>query len=59
MMHRLLGLQGFQVPRSASHPVKAPLPNCQNALLMPFDQHNILNEDVHVNAALCLEECVG
>ena len=52
--HRLLGLQEFQVPRPASHPVKAPLPNCQNALPMLFDLHNILNEVVHVT--LCLEE---
>ena len=51
--HRL-GLQEFQVSRPGSHPVKAPLPNCQNALLMLFDLHNILNEYVHV--ALCLEE---
>ena len=56
--HRLLGLQEFQVSRPGSHPVKAPLPNCQNALLMLFDLHNILNEYVHV--ALCLEEeCAG
>ena len=26
---RLLGLQEFQISRAASHPVKAPLPNCQ------------------------------
>ena len=51
--HRL-GLQEFQVSRPGSLPVKAPLPNCQNALLMLFDLHNILNEYVHV--ALCLEE---
>ena len=57
-MDRLLELQEFQVSRPESHPVKAPLPNCQNALLMLFDLHNILNEDVHV--ALCLEEeCAG
>ena len=49
--HRL-GLQEF--PRAGSHPVKAPLPNCQNALLMLFHLDNILNEYVHV--ALCLEE---
>ena len=55
--HRLLGLQEFQVPRPASQLVKAPLPNCQNALLMLFDLHNIVNEDVHV--ALCLEEECG
>ena len=55
--HGLLALQEFQVPRPTSHPVKAPLPNCQNALLMFIDLHNILNEDVHV--ALCLEEECG
>ena len=56
--HRLLGLQRFQVFRPGSHPVKAPLPNCQNALLMLFDLQNILNVYVHV--ALCLEEkCAG
>ena len=49
--HRL-GLQEFQVSRPGSHPVKAPLSNCQIALL--FDLHNVLNEYVHV--ALCLEE---
>ena len=55
--HRLLGLE-FQVSRLGSHPRKAPLPNCQNALLMLFDLHYVLNEDVHV--ALCLEEeCAG
>ena len=32
--HRLLGFQEFQVSRPGSHSVKAPLPNCQNALLM-------------------------
>ena len=52
--HRLLGLQEFQVSRPGSHLMKAPLPNCQNALLMLFYLHNILNEYVHV--ALCLEE---
>ena len=31
--------------------------NCQNALLMLFDLHNILNEYVHV--VLCLEEECG
>ena len=46
--HRLLGFQEFQVPRPASHPVKAPLPNCQNALLVLSDLHNTMNEDVHV-----------
>ena len=46
--HRLLSLQEFQVPRPASHPVKAPLLNCQTALLMLFDLHNTLNEDVDV-----------
>ena len=55
--HRLLGQQEFQVPRPASHPVKAPLPNCRNALLMLFDLYNILNEDVDVT--LRLEECAG
>ena len=48
--HRLLGLQEFQVPRSASHPLKTPLPNCQNALLVLSDLQNIMNEDVHVCA---------
>ena len=56
--HRLLGLQEFQVPRSASHPVKAPLPHCQNALLVPSDLQNIINEDVHVTLYL-EEECAG
>ena len=51
-------MQEFQVPRSESHPVKAPLPNCENALLVPFDLHINLNENVHVT--LCLEEeCTG
>ena len=54
--HRL-GLQEFQVSRPGSHPVKAPLPNCQNALLMLFYLHNILNEyNEYVHVALCLEE---
>ena len=56
--HRLLGLQEFKVSRPGSHPVKASPSNFQNALLMLFDLHNILNKDVHV--ALCLkEECAG
>ena len=56
--HRLLGVQEFEVPRSASHPVKAPLPNCQNALLVLSDLQNIMNEDIHIT--LCLEEeCAG
>ena len=53
-----LGLQEFQVSRPESHPVKAPLPNCQNDLLTPFYLHNILNEYVHVVLRL-EEECAG
>ena len=52
--NRLLGLQEFQVSRAASHPVKAPLLNCQNVCRLHFDLYNILNEDVLVT--LCLEE---
>ena len=55
--YQKLGLQEFLVSRPGSHPVKELLPNCQNALLMLFDLHNILNEDVHV--VLCLEEECG
>ena len=56
--HRLLGLQEFQVSRSASHPVKAALPNCESALLVLYDLHNIMSEDVHVALSL-EEECTG
>ena len=56
--HRLLGLQEFQVSRSPSHPVKAPLPNCENALLELSNLDNIMNEDVHVTLSL-EEECAG
>ena len=34
--HRLLGLQEFQVPRPAHHPVKEPLPNCEKCFAGAF-----------------------
>ena len=40
---RLLGLQEFQVSRAASHPVKAPLPNCQMFANCSFYLNDILN----------------
>ena len=49
---RLLGLQEFQVSRAASHPVKAPLLNCQSVCRLQFDLYNILNEDVLVTVYL-------
>ena len=44
----VLGSQEFLASRTASHPVKTCLPNCQNTLLTAFDLRNTLNEDVLV-----------
>ena len=59
--HRLLGLQEFQVPRPASHMVKASLPTNLSKCFQiadAFDLHNILNEDVDVTLGL-EEECAS